>query len=137
MLLFTLLVVLLIASIIGFIVAEEEGFDSLFGASLLVGFLDLAVLVILICELPWKKSVEYDIAKYEELKIAIEQVDNTSSENNSKIVAQSALFEKIYKMNTNIEKHRIYNDSWWLGWLYSEKIGNLNKLNYVEKNKRE
>lgn len=133
MLLFTSLTVLLIVCIIGTIWGSNEDFDAVFGVSMIIGLFTLVALIVLITELPWKKQVEYDIAKYEELKVAIEQVNNVSSEYNSKIIAQSELFDEIYKMNTYIEKTKIYNDSWWLGWLYSEKIENLQLLNYIEK----
>ena len=104
------------------------------GVSAFIGVLISIALIVLISELPYERNIKYDIAKYEELKVAIEQVNNNvSSENNHKIIAQSELFEKIYEMNTYIEKNKIYNDSWWLGWLYSEKIAELPLLNYVEK----
>lgn len=133
MLLFTSLTILLIACIIGIIRGSKEDCEGVFGVSLFTGLFTLIALIALITDLPWKKQVEYDIAKYEELKVAIEQVNNVSSEYNNKIIAQSELFDKIYEMNTYIEKTKIYNDSWWLGWLYSEKIENLQLLNYIEK----
>ncbi len=133
MLLFTSLTILLIACIIGIIQGSKKDCEGVFGVSLFTGLFTLIALIALITDLPWKKQVEYDIAKYEELKVAIEQVNNVSSEYNSKIIAQSELFDKIYEMNTYIEKTKIYNDSWWLGWLYSEKIENLQLLNYIEK----
>lgn len=134
MLLFTVLGVLLVACIIAIIYGDREDYDILIGVSAIIGVLDIIALIVLTSELPYERNVKYDIAKYEELKVVIEQVNNNvSSENNHKIVAQSELFEKIYEMNTYIEKNKIYNDSWWLGWLYSEKIAELPLLNYVEK----
>lgn len=134
MLLFTVLGILLIACIVAFIYGANEDYDGLVGASAIIGVLDILFLIGLITELPYERSIKYDIAEYEELKIIIEQVnDNISSENNLKIVAQSELFDEVYEMNTYIEKNRIYNDSWWVGWLYSEKIAKLPLLNYVEK----
>lgn len=134
MLLFTVLGVLLVICIIAFIYGGNEDYDCLVGVSALIGVLDILFLIGLITELPYERSIKYDIAKYEEIKVAVEQINNNvSSENGHKIVAQSELFEKIYDMNVYIEKNKIYNDSWWLGWLYSEKIAELPLLNYVEK----
>ena len=133
MLLFTSLTLLLALCIIGVIWGSNEDYDTVFGVSMFIGFFTLITLIVLITELPWKNKVEYKIAKYEELKVAIEQVNNIPSEYNSKIIAQSELFDDVYEMNTSIEKAKIYNHSWWLGWLYSEKIENLQLLNYIEK----
>lgn len=132
MLLFTSLTILLIVCIIGFIWGINEDYDAVAEISLFIGIFTLITLTALITELPWKRQVDYDIAKYEELKVAIEQVNNVSSEYNNKIIAKSKLFNEIYEMNTYIEKTKIYNDSWWVGWLYSEEIGKLEKLNYIE-----
>jgi hypothetical protein len=134
MLLFTVLGILLIACIVAVIYGDRKYYDVLMGVSAFIGVIDIIVLTVLISELPYERTIKYDIAKYEELKVAVEQVnDNVSYENSHKIVAQSELFEKIYDMNTYIEKNKIYNDSWWFGWLYSEKIAELPLLNYVEK----
>ena len=134
MLLFTVLGTLLIACIVAVIYGDRENYDTLMGVSAFIGVIISIALIVLISELPYERNIKYDIAKYEELKVAIEQVNNNvSSENNHKIIAQSELFEKIYEMNTYIEKNKIYNDSWWLGWLHSEKIAELPLLNYVEK----
>ena len=133
MLLFTSLTLLLALCIIGVIWGGNNDKDAAFGIGLVVGIFTLISLIVLVSELPWKNKVEYEIAKYEELKVAIEQVNNIPSEYNSKIIAQSELFDDVYEMNTSIEKAKIYNHSWWLGWLYSEKIENLQLLNYIEK----
>lgn len=131
MLLFTILGFLLVACIIGAIVwfgdYDTEAFG---GASLFIGLIDLIVLICLISDVPFERNVKYDIAKYEELKTAVEQVNNMSSE--LKPIAQKELFEDVYKMNTYIDKNATYYDSWWVGWLYSEEIGKLEKINYVE-----
>jgi len=133
MLVFTIITILLVICIIGFIKGINNDSDFVYPITIL-GLMLSIVLIALIIDLPWKNKIKYDIAKYEELKIAIEQVNNNiSSENNNKIIAQSELFDDIYEMNKYIEKHKVYKDSWWVGWLYSEKIANLQLLNYVEK----
>lgn len=131
MLLFTILGLLLVACIIGAIVwfgdYDTENFG---GVSSFIGLIDLTVLICLIFDVPFERKVKYDIAKYEELKTAVEQVNNMSSE--LKPIAQKELFEDVYEMNTYIDKNATYYDSWWVGWLYSEEIGKLEKINYVE-----
>lgn len=131
MLLFTILGLLLVACIIGAIVWFGDYDTGTFGGvSLFIGLIDLTVLICLISDVPFERNVKYDIAKYEELKTAVEQVNNMSSE--LKPIAQKELFEDVYKMNTYIDKNATYYDSWWVGWLYSEEIGKLEKINYVE-----
>ena len=115
MLLFTSLTLLLALCIIGVIWGGNNDEEAAFGIGLVVGIFTLISLIVLVSELPWKNKVEYEIAKYEELKVAIEQVNNIPSEYNSKIIAQSELFDDVYEMNTSIEKAKIYNHSWWLG----------------------
>lgn len=131
MLLFTILGLLLVACIIGAIVwLGDYDTEAFGGVSLFIGLIDLIILICLISDVPFERNVKYDIAKYEELKTAVEQVNNMSSE--LKPIAQKELFEDVYKMNTYIDKNATYYDSWWVGWLYSEEIGKLEKINYVE-----
>lgn len=131
MLLFTILGLLLVACIIGAIVwFGDYDTETFGGVSMFIGLIDLTILIFLISDVPFERNVKYDIAKYEELKTAVEQVNNMSSE--LKPIAQKELFEDVYNMNTYIDKNATYYDSWWVGWLYSEEIGKLEKINYVE-----
>lgn len=93
--------------------ADATGFGIILIASI--------VSIILLCELPWKKSVEYDIAKYNNLKTEVLQTANCP-------IMQKELVEEVDDMNNYIDKNRIYKTSLWKGWFYSEKIGNLEKI---------
>ena len=122
---------MLVACIIGAIVwFGDYDTETFGGVSMFIGLIDLTILIFLISDVPFERNVKYDIAKYEELKTAVEQVNNMSSE--LKPIAQKELFEDVYNMNTYIDKNATYYDSWWVGWLYSEEIGKLEKINYVE-----
>lgn len=69
----------------------------------------------------WEIKVKNKTIEYTELKSAVEQ----SSE-------QKELLEKVYEMNADIEKNKSNHNSLWVGWFYSEEIGNLEKINYIK-----
>ena len=130
MLLFVLIGILLAGSIFVCIKADAWYNDGLLFTSILTGVTSLVILIVLICNVPWKKEVELDKARYNELVIKVSQVSNLDPEF-LPVVLQKDIINEITNMNMYIEKNRIYHDSWWLGWLYSEEIGNLQKINYI------
>ena len=128
MLLFLILGLIILGGIALCIWGDFGGYDGEEAADIAGGamiFLAGLVLCILLTEVPWKKSIEYDLAKYNELKTELVQTSDRD-------VVQKELVDKVYEMNLYIEKNKIYNHSWWRGWLYSEKIGDLPKLELLK-----
>ena len=81
----------------------------------------LILTILLAAEMPWKRDIQYDIAKYEELKAELVQTSDRP-------VVQKELVDKVYEMNIYIDKNRIKSTSLWVGWFYSKEIGELSKL---------
>lgn len=129
MLTFIIIGLILIGFICQFIFAEEDFFKT---GGLVMGILTLIITIILISNLPWKRDVQYDITKYEELKREVQQVSKMSGkECDLTILVKKDLFEDVKKMNNYIDKNKTYCDSWWIGWFYSKEIGELPKLDYI------
>lgn len=132
MLVFGILGLLLLGSIFAIIYGNEKYNDGLEVLGWIVGFCTLITIIICICNLPWKRDVQYDITKYEELKREVQQVSKMSGkECDLTILAKKDLFEDVRGMNNYIDKNKTYCDSWWVGWFYSREIGNLEKINYL------
>ena len=132
MLLFGIFGLLLVGSIVAIILGEKRYAEELETCGWIMGILTLIVLIICVCVLPWKRDVQYDITKYEELKREVQQVSKMSGkECDLTILAKKDLFEDVRGMNNYINKNKTYYDSWWVGWFYSEEIGNLEKINYL------
>ena len=70
---------------------------------------------------------EYCEAKYYNLKQQIEYVDKDD------IVTSENLRNQVLEMNNEIDAHRIYSKNIWFGYFYSERIGNLPKLEWKSK----
>ena len=124
MLLFLILGLIILGGIALCIWGDFGGYDGEEAADVAGGamiFLAGLVLCILLTDVPWKRSVEYDLAKYNEIKTELLQTSDRD-------IVQKELVDKVYEINTYIEKNRIYKNSLWKGWLYSEEIGNLPKL---------
>ena len=124
MLLFLILGLIILGGIALCIWGNLGGYDGRDCAILTGGaiiFITLIVLSCILTNVPWKRSVEYDLAKYNELKTELLQTSDRD-------IVQKELVDKVYEMNIYIEKNRIYRHSLWKGWLYSEEIGNLPKL---------
>lgn len=90
-------------------------------------FITGLILCVLLFDVPWKKDVEYDLAKYEVLKAELEQ---TSGEP----LLQKELVPEVTEMNNYIEKNRVYSESIWGGRLFSKTVGNLPKLEINDTN---
>lgn len=97
--------------------------------SVFLGLFDVIAIIVLICLMKWPKIVEKDIIKYNELKTEVEQVYKIAPEQKS--IIPEELFKSIREMNVEIDKNALYCDSWWLGWFFSEEIGNLEKIEYI------
>ena len=129
MLVFIILGLIFIALVCQLIFAEEDFWKT---GGLVMGILTLIITIILISNLPWKRDVEYDKARYEELKREVLQVSRMSAEKECDltILAKKDLFKDVRIMNNYIDKNKTYCDSWWVGWFYSKEIGNLEKIDY-------
>ena len=97
--------------------------------SIFLGLFDILTIIVLICFIKWPKIVEKDIIEYNELKTEVEQVYKIVPEQKSTIPEE--LFKSIREMNVKIDKNALYCDSWWLGWFFSDEIGNLEKIEYI------
>ena len=132
MLLFGIFGLLLVGSIVAIIFGKKRYADGLENCGWILGIFMLIDLIICACSLPWKRDVQYDITKYEELKREVQQVSKMSGkECDLTILAKKDLFEDVRRMNNYIDKNKTYCDSWWVGWFYSREIGNLEKINYI------
>ena len=132
MLLFGIFGLLLVGSIVAIILGEKRYADELETCGWVVGIFMLIFLIICVCAVPWKRNVQYDITKYEELKREVQQVSKMSGkECDLTILIKKDLFEDVREMNNYINKNKTYCDSWWVGWFYSREIGNLEKINYL------
>jgi hypothetical protein len=97
--------------------------------SIFLGLFDILTIIILICLIKWPKIVEKNIIEYNELKTEVEQVYKIAPEQKS--IIPEELFKSIREMNVKIDKNALYCDSWWLGWFFSDEIGNLEKIEYI------
>ena len=132
MLLFGIFGLLLVGSIVAIILGKKRYADGLGTCGWIVGIFTLIALIICVSALPWKRDIQYDIARYEELKREVQQVSKMSGkECDLTILAKKDLFEDVRRMNNYIDKNKTYCDSWWVGWFYSREIGNLEKINYL------
>ena len=135
MLVFIILGLVLLGGIALCIWGDFGGYDGEEAATTLGATLALVssiAIIILLTEVSWKRDIEFDKAKYEELKRETIQLSNmSSSECDLNILAKKDLFEEVRKMNNYIDKNKYYSNSLWLNWFYSEEIGNLPKLDYV------
>lgn len=96
------------------------------------GVISILALIACLSKVSWKRDVEYDICKYEELKREVQQVSKMSGkECDLTILIKKDLFEDVRRMNNYIDKNKIYQNSLWIGWFYSREIGNLEKINYI------
>jgi hypothetical protein len=132
MLVFGILGLLLLGSIFAIIYGNKKYNDGLEVLGWIVGVSALIALIICVCALPWKRDIQYDIARYEELKREVQQVSKMSGkECDLTILAKKDLFEDVRIMNNYIDKNKTYHNSWWIGWFYSKEIGNLEKIDYL------
>jgi hypothetical protein len=99
---------------------EDEN-EALSPIAFFVGMIDFVFLIGAMFCIQWEIKVKNKTIEYTELKSAVEQ----SSE-------QKELLEKVYEMNADIEKNKSNHNSLWVGWFYSEEIGNLEKINYIK-----
>ena len=61
------------------------------------------------------------------LKAQVEYIDKDD------IVTSENLRNQVLNMNNTIDSHRVYHKNIWIGDFYSEKIGNLPKLEWKSK----
>ena len=125
MLLLTISIIILAASIALFVIAENHwDWPDAWGIIGLIGIIFDGMLVIGL--LIWLSllpvSIKSTKADYEVLSVQVEYVRNEG------IVTDATLLKKILNMNSTIEHHRVFKDSPWLGWFHSEEIANLQPL---------
>lgn len=92
-----------------------------------VAIITLSLLAALFCGgslLTIEKDFDYIEAQYNNLKEQVEYVDYDY------ILTDANLRNQVLKMNNTIAKHRTYCDNPWLGLWYSERIGNLENLEW-------
>ncbi len=132
MLVFGILGLVLLGCIFAIIYGNKKYEDGIETVGWIVGFCILIAIIICMCNLPWKRDVQYDIAKYEELKREVQQVSKMSEkECDLTVLAKKDLFEDVKRTNNYIDKNKTYCDSWWIGLFYSKKIGDLPKIDYI------
>lgn len=132
MLVFIILGLLLVGSIFAIIYGEKKYAEGLEVCGWIIGICVTIAIIACTCNIPWRRDVEYDKAKYEELKREVQQVSKMSEkECDLTILAKKDLFEDVRKMNNYIDENKTYYDSWWIGWFYSSEIGELPKIDYL------
>ena len=110
------------------IFSDDDGFWK--SAGWTMGILTFVCTIILtITEVPWKKNIEYDISRYQELKNEVQAVRRSDCD--VLLLLDKDLYSEVRKMNNYIDKNKIYCDSWWIGWFYSSEIGDLPKISYI------
>lgn len=92
---------------------------------ILISVICFFVVLFMFFFIPKKRDVEYEIAKYENLK---EQSESLTRED---IVDLDKLREEILEMNNTIDRNKIYSSSPWISIWYKKEIGNLQKLTYT------
>lgn len=113
--------VALVVFVILEIVGENLESDLLQMIGCFGSLISLFALVALGCCIKTKRSVECDINEYNEIKRAIEQTNGEGLE------------EKVLEFNKKIDENRVNATSRWIGWYYSEEVGNLQKIDYKKK----
>ena len=73
-----------------------------------------------------EKDFEYTEAQYNNLKEQVEDVEYDY------ILTDANLRNQVLEMNNKIAKHRTYCDNPWVGLWYSERIGNLENLQWKQ-----
>jgi len=81
-------------------------------------------IVVIIVGITLENDFEYIESKYYNLKNQVEYVDKDD------IVTSENLRNQVLHMNNTIDKHRIYHKNFVMGDFYSERIGNLKKLEW-------
>ena len=84
----------------------------------------IGTIVIIIVGITLENDFEYTESQYYNLKSQVEYVDNDD------IVTSENLRNQVLHMNNTIDKHRIYHKNFIIGDFYSERIGNLKKLEW-------
>ena len=130
MLLFIIIGILFIASIYPLIRSIRKDDDYI----LLWAFLTMIFtggIIGMTTELPFKKQVEYKIAKYNELKK--EATEISSLDPDALPFVLEDVCSEIKEMNLLIERCKIYKDSPWIGIFQSKRVAGLEKLDYPSK----
>lgn len=84
----------------------------------------IGTIVIIIVGITLENDFEYTESQYYNLKSQVEYVDKDD------IVTSENLRNQVLYMNNTIDKHRIYHKNFIIGDFYSERIGNLKKLEW-------
>lgn len=101
---------------------------GLYICSAITACLVLIALIICICVgMTIESDWEYTEAQYYNLKAQVEYIDKDD------IVTSENLRNQVLDMNNTIDSHRVYHKNMWVGDFYSEKIGNLPKLEWKSK----
>jgi len=121
---------IIILGIISIIIGRKRCNDSLELTGCIFSVLPATILIItLATDYPTKARINYDIAKYEELKAEVQQMSTIGGNNcELNLLARGDLFNEVRKMNNYIDKNRIMSESPWVGVFYSKEIGNLEKI---------
>ena len=118
-------VALLVIGILLFRIGDHN--DFIFGVIFGIGGIvlgSIGSLAILITVATLKSDFEFYEAEYHNLKHQVEYV------NKDDIVTSENLRNQVLKINNIIDRHRIYHKNIFVGDFYSERIGNLPKLEW-------
>ena len=128
MLLISLFIVIFALALVFTYVGMKYDCFGLFLLGAIPACLVLIALIICICVgMTIESDWEYTEAQYYNLKAQVEYIDKDD------IVTSENLRNQVLDMNNTIDSHRVYHKNMWVGDFYSEKIGNLPKLEWKSK----
>ena len=128
MLLIILFIVVFVLGIVFIYVGNEYDYFGLFMFGAIAACFSFIGLIICGCiGITLESDWEYTEAQYYNLKAQVEYIDKDD------IVTSENLRNQVLNMNNKIDSHRIYHKNIWVGDFYSEKLGNLPKLEWKSK----
>ena len=123
-----ILIAFIVAVVVGIILIiygnkEYEDWAVFTGATLsIIG--GIVVVIMLLCASTLPADFAYTEEKYNNLKTQLEKVERDD------IVTGENLRNQVLDMNNEISKHKCYSQNMWVSMWYSERIGNLQPLEW-------
>lgn len=128
MLIIILFIVIFALAMVFTYIGQKYDCFGLFMFGAITACLTFIALIICTCiGITLESDWEYTEAQYYNLKTQVEYVDKDD------IVTSENLRNQVLHMNNTIDTHRVYHKNMWVGDFYSEKIGNLPKLEWKSK----
>ena len=121
------IVILALAIVFAYVGMKYDCFGLFILGGITTGIIFIALAVCACIGITLESDWEYTEAQYYNLKAQVEYIDKDD------IVTSENLRNQVLHMNNTIDSHRVYHKNIWVGDFYSEKIGNLPKLEWKSK----